>query len=68
MAVKKIYVFKIATKIPLFCSCVSLVGPDDVCDDSDEMKIVNSELGRSRLECTSSKMADSKREKAAEFW
>ena len=60
--------FEIVNKNSTFRSCVSLVGPDDVCDDSDEMKIVNSELGRSRLECTSSKMADSKREKAAEFW
>ena len=46
--------------IPYF-RCVNLVGPRDVCDDRDEMKVMNSELGRTQMDCTSSMKSHSRR-------
>jgi len=36
--------------------CVSFVGPYDVCDSADEVRVVNSELGTPQMECSSSKV------------
>ncbi len=37
---------------------MNFIGPGDVCDEHDEMKVVNSELGSPTLSCSSSKISE----------